>query len=191
VIITTCADTIEQLTFDASPPRTAGLHVSTIYRSICEELDPKRFRRDGDMPWNRFEVGFTFERILEIAFASRLPHIFRPGEILCDGILLTPDGVDASGPYLVLEEYKFTWMSSRDAPDSAKFWHWRIQMMAYCYALGILRARLRALFVNGDYKGDRSPEYRVWDFTFEQWELDENWAMLRSHAIAKGWLPAA
>lgn len=186
MIVTACDDTIDQLVFDAGTPRSPGLHVSTIIKSICHEIDPKRFplSADGDLPWNRFEVGFTFERVLEQAFASRLPHIFRPGEIFLDGIYLSPDGIDPDG--WVLEEYKATWMTSHDAPEGAKFWHWKIQMMAYCHALGTLRARLRALFING--WGDKNPQYKVWEFEFTEHELLCNWSMILRQAQAKGWL---
>lgn len=184
MVITLTDETIESLTFDASPTRTDGLHVSTIIKSICQEIDPKRFSTKGDLPWNRFETGFTFERVLELAFASRLPHIFRPGEIELDGILMSPDGIDPDG--FVLEEYKCTWMYSNDAPDSTKFWHWFVQMKAYCHALGTLRARLRVLFVNG--WGNKEPEYKVWNIAFTDAELQDNWNMILKHARGKGWL---
>lgn len=182
--ITARPDTIETLLFEAAPPRTPGLHVSQIIRSLCKKLDPKRYI-DGDLPWNRFEAGFTFERVLETAFASRMADIFRPGEIICDGIILSPDGIDTDG--WVLCEYKWTWMSSREAPEGPKFWPWLVQMQAYCYALGVTRARLHAFFVNGDYK-TKTPEYRVWVFEFAAQELHENWQMLLREARVEGWL---
>lgn len=189
-------DTIDQLVFDASPERTKGLHVSQIIKSICAELDPKRFAHTDDLPWALFETGFTFERVLEMAFAARLPQIFRPGEITLDGVIMSPDGIDPdgstfsfrmSGEPSVLEEYKFTKMSSSGAPDSPKFFHWFVQMKAYCLALGTPRARLRALFINGDYRL-RDLQYKVWDIEFTEDELQENWQMLVSHARMKGWL---
>lgn len=180
-------DTIDSLTFEASPERTPGLHLSQILKSICAELDPKRFS-GGPLDFNKIETGFTFERVLETAFQSRRENIFRPGEIELDGVLMSPDGLDASDPAgLVLEEFKCTWMSDREAPHSTKFWHWLAQMKAYCYALGTTRARLRALFVNGNYKNS-GPTYHVWDVRFTETELDENWRMVVGHARMKGWL---
>jgi hypothetical protein len=189
LVVTPRPDTIDQLVFDASPPRSPGLHLSTIIKSICHEIDPKRFplaaADGGGLPWNRFEVGFTFERVLETAFASRRLDIFRPGEITLDGIAMSPDGIDPDG--WILEEFKSTWMTSHDVPEGAKCWHWKIQMMAYCHALGTTRARLRALFINGN--GDKNPEYKVWDLEFTEQELEANWTMIVRHARAKGWLP--
>jgi hypothetical protein len=194
-------ETIESLVFEAAPQRTPGLHVSQIIKSICIDIDPKRFTQENErLPWERFESGFTFERVLEVALQSRRADIFRPGEVEKDGIILSPDGIDAAGDEFsfaatwvpgyvdwVLEEYKFTWMSSREAPDAAKFIHWFWQMKAYCYALETLRARLRVLFVNGDYQGS-GPQYKVWDIQFTERELIENWNMLLGQARAKGWL---
>lgn len=194
-------ETIEQLVFEASPERTPGLHVSQIIKSICVELDPKRFSQENErLPWERFETGFTFERVLEMAIQARRANIFRPGEIEKDGIIMSPDGIDLdSTAFLfntifipgwddcVLEEYKFTWMSSNEAPTASKFLHWFWQMKAYCYALQTLRARLRVMFVNGDYRGS-GPQYRVWDVLFTEAELIDNWQMLLGQARAKGWL---
>lgn len=185
MVITAQADTIESLAFEAAPPRTPGLHLSQIIQSLCRKLDPKRYAAGQDLPWNRFECGFTFERVLEMAFASRRAGIFRPGEIELDGIIMSPDGIDPDG--WVLEEYKLTWMSSTDAPEAAKFWKWIVQMQAYCYALGTCRARLRVLFLNGDYK-TCAPDYRVWEFQFTDAELHSTWKMLLSEARAEGWL---
>jgi len=186
VIVTPCADTIDQLVFDASPPRSPGLHLSTVIKSICHEIDPRRFplTAPGDLPWTRFEVGFTFERVLEHAFASHLPNIFRPGEITLDGIAMSPDGIDPDG--WILEEYKSTWMTSHDVPEGAKCWHWKVQMMAYSYALGTTLARLRVLFINGN--GDKNPTYKVWELAFTESELHSNWQMILQHAKVKGWL---
>ena len=190
-------ETIESLVFAGQPERTPGLHVSQIIKSICVEIDPKRFTQENErLPWERFETGFTFERVLEVALQSRRAEIFRPGEVEQDGIILSPDGIDPDGsvfsfatlndPY-ILEEFKFTWMSVREAPQHSKFLHWFWQMKAYCHVLGTPRARLRALFVNGDYKGS-GPLYRVWDIQFTEQELLDNWQMLVQHARAKGWL---
>jgi len=184
--ITERPDSIESLAFDASPERTPGLHLSTILKSISVELDPKRFNTGKPMDMKKIESGFTFERVLEIAFQSRREGIFRPGEIEKDGILMSPDGIDPED--WRLEEFKCTWMSDFDAPGHQKFAHWFWQMRGYCYALETTRARLRALFVNGSYREGYSPTYHVWDIEFSERELIENWAMVMNHARAKGML---
>lgn len=180
-------ETIDQLAFEAGPERTPGLHLSDILTDIARDLDPRRYK-DGPLDMVKIESGFTFERVLETAFLSRRVDIVRPGEIEEDGILMSPDGIDMSEPDWVLEEFKFTWMSDRDAPHAQKFAKWLWQMKSYCRALRILRARLRALFANGDYRGS-GPTYKVWEFRFTPEELDENWRMVIGHARMKGMLP--
>ena len=102
-----------------------------LIKAICHALEPERF--GGEMDWNRIELGFTIEKVIEAAWAARRVEIIRPGEIEKDGISGSPDGLsfDDAGP--VVEEIKCTWMSLRDCPEGKKFWHWIVQMKAYCY----------------------------------------------------------
>jgi hypothetical protein len=189
-------DTIDDLITEAAPVRSPGLHLSSIIKDICVDLDPKRFMQTGQLPFERFETGFSFERVLEIAFASRRAGIFRPGEVERDGVIMSPDGVDPDGSTFsfaisddwILEEYKLTWMSDFDCPHAVKFIHWIWQMQAYARALETQKARLRVLFVNGDYRNGYVPSYKVFDIAFTQEELDQNWAMLIAHARRKGML---
>jgi hypothetical protein len=190
MIITPCADTLESMIAAASPPRSPGLHLSPIIKSLCHGIDPKRFpipkpdAATSDMPWARFELGFTFERLLEMAFASRHTPIFRPGEIELDGITMSPDGIDPDGYWL--EEYKVTWMTTADIPEGGKCWQWLVQMKAYCHALGTVNGRLRVLCVNG--WGDKNPVYLPFEIQFTEQELRDNWRMIVGEARSKGWL---
>lgn len=179
-------DTIDTLTFEASPPRSEGLHLSTVIKSLCVDLDPKRFAQSGDLPWKKFNTGFAFERVLEHAFQARRTGIFRPDEVVKDGIAMSPDGIDPDGWWL--EEFKSTWMSDFDCPEHEKFRHWIWQIKAYALALDMNKARLRVLFINGDYRGGYEPSYKVWELHFTDEELQENWRMLLHHAKQKGML---
>jgi hypothetical protein len=205
--ITQLPDTIDSLAFESGPPRSPGLHFSDIRESILKDITPKkrakRFTRSespeatneqrgegesdarGPLFHNYIQGGFTFEHALERSLVERRAGIFRPGEIVKDGIAMSPDGICIDD--WTLEEFKFTWKSSNGAPEDPKFWGWIIQMKAYCHALEINRARLRAFFVNGDYKA-KTPEYKVWQFVFTDEELHENWQMIVQHAKQKGWL---
>lgn len=188
MIVTPRDENIEQLVFEAGPTRSPGLHLSTIIQSLLLHLDPKRYGQSSDtgLKHNYFQLGFTFEAFLEASFAARRVGIVRPGEVHKDGIAMSPDGISLDD--WVLEEFKCTWKTSRGAPDDARFWGWIVQMKAYCLALDMNRSRLRAFFINGDYK-TYQPEYRVWDFEFTDTELQENWAMVVGHARLMGWLP--
>jgi hypothetical protein len=197
--------------------RSLGLHLTSVIQSILQDLDPAKYGKPGErqiidaITLARFESGFTFEELMEEAFAARLSTVTRIGEVVLDGIVGSPDGVclDDDEPYVV--ETKFTWKSTRGTPwpcedhrvptklcascgpqewDS-KHLAWELQIAAYTHMLGLTRARIIALFVNGDYKPAGSPALRVWDFRYTPEELAEKWGYLVAHARAKGMLPKA
>lgn len=179
--------------------RTPGLHISEIYNSLFEEMEPARFSK-GDGPDRvKMEVGTAFEETLEIALAQRLLGD-RPGEFACMPCARvvpvgTPGSIIFSPDYFLfngvtrLGEFKATWMSIRHGIHDARFEKWRVQMKAYAKPLQMLHARLYVLWVNGDYSW--KPPYggahlRAWDFEFTQRELDDNFNMLMRHARKKG-----
>lgn len=179
---------IHDLLFVPGVPRTPGLHLSDILKSIMVELDPRTYDTGKPMNMLAIECGFSFERALEEGFQSRREDIFRPGEIVKDGVICSPDGIYA--PTWRVEEFKFTKKSSREAPLGPKFLMWRLQIMAYCFVLQAFTARLVALFVNDHYPGGSFGDYRLraWLFTFDAVELASNWQMLLTHAREKGML---
>jgi hypothetical protein len=197
--------------------RSQGLHLTGIIQSILQDLDPGKYGKPGEKQvidtttLLRFEIGFTFEELMEEAFAARLSTVARIGEVVLDGVVGSPDGVclDDDIPYVI--ETKATWKSMRGTPwpcedhrtpnklcascgpqewDS-KHLAWLLQIQGYCKMLGLTRAQIIAIFLNGDYKPAGSPVLRVWTFDFEQSELDERWAQMLDHARRKGMLPKA
>lgn len=184
------------------PDRTEGLHVSTIYGDLDRALNPGRYAgefTEGDL--GHFgTIGFLWERMLEdclatITAASNPARYYRPGEQLVEGLLLTPDYGDLDwfgdgSCELGLEEWKVTWKSVKkwDEPLEKNFWRWKVQMMAYCYVLGVTRARMRVLFIVGNWRDSIVPVCKVREFEFTEQELRENWAMLLGHAKRKGWV---
>lgn len=179
------------------------LHVSTIYKDLMCDLQPKRFKRGPFVMSAHVEVGILFESMLEEALARKFATV-RPGEIVSpEGIAMSPDGVNPD--LLAGEEYKCTWMSSRDGvideygQPLEKFLHWFIQMKAYAKWLDVDRFLLRVLFVNGNYNRsgklkdgspdpDAGPTFKTYDIRFSPEEIEENWLMLLSHARSKGLL---
>ncbi len=156
---------------------TNRLHVSEIYSDLENELFPPRNTN------NRYfaEVGFLFEDALSNAFAERLAD--RIGEVELDNIVCSPDGVDWNS--WILEEYKCTWKSSKLHPRD--HWRWMVQIKSYCKVLHMNQAKMRILYLNGNYRGS-GPQYKEFMFTFTQDEIDINWQMLLNHAKRKGML---
>src|SRR5262245_39067788 len=145
--------------------RSPGLHLSAIIRDLDLAVHGNRYAETS--PETRqvyFAMGFIWERILaeiiiDTAILRSSGTLVRPGEFVSDGIAMSPDAVDLSD--YAIEEYKATWLSSVHPIDSPKFWPWLVQLKCYCRAIGTRRARLRAFFVNGDWRGS-GPQLRAW-----------------------------
>jgi hypothetical protein len=175
--------------------RTPGLHMSDLYNSLFQELEPKRFQKGGKPDELRMELGLAFEELLEEGLKERLVKQGggRPGEFTtAEGIIFSPDLLLFNG-HTTVGEIKLTWLSSREVPRVVdnnfppKFDKWLVQMKAYCYALETASARLYAFFVNGDYKPPK-PELLCWDIEFTARELQENWALITNHGRHVGLL---
>lgn len=181
--------------------RTPGLHVSQIYGDLDRVLNAARYKgtfTEEDL--GAFgTLGFLWERILEDALSQMVTEAdparyWRPTEMECDGILLTPDYADLDfhgdgSAQMGLEEYKVTWKSVKAWDDYEKnFWRWGVQKKAYCYVLGTRFARMRALFLVGNWRDSIVPVCKVREFVYTDRELQENWDMLRNHAKRRGWM---
>lgn len=188
-------ETLDRLLVEASPTRTPGLHFSAILRSICRELEPKKFT-DGPVDPLWTEPGFSFERVLETAFQARRIDVIRPGEFERDGVICSPDGVsfdDDGGARL--EEFKFTDLgmpaSTETLATESKYKKYFWQIGGYCHVLDTDRARLRVLWNRGDYKKIRRA-YGVYDITWAPGETKRVWDMCLAHARANNlWRTAA
>ncbi len=164
-------------------------HISSVIRSLCLRLG--HFTDDGSEPNQvRFELGSAFEDALIAALVNRhaahSPHRYaRVGELTHDGMIGTPDLYDIDAASVV--EVKLTWMSSRHEPESVKFWKYWRQVQCYCTMLGVSRGELHVCHVMGDYargKDSTGPVYNVWDWTWTQQELNDNWRMIKTHREA-------
>ena len=174
-------------TFNSGLERSPGLHLTDVIRDIAGVLFPKQKVSRDNCSWNReatMGMGFLWECALSDVMRDKMAH--RIGEVECDGIMMSPDGVDWGNG--VLEEYKCTWKSTRHPPEDN--WEWMTQIKGYLWGIGkgeMTRVVMRVLYVMGDWKGG-GPEYRVWRGEFEEWELRENWEMIVNHAKARGWV---
>jgi len=156
-------------------------HVSEIIHDMLIDMGIEK-RGSGSNPY-QFEKGFMWERLLSLA----LPDLgVRPGELEVDGIVLSPDGIGycEQTQESVVEEYKCTARSSNGNP--ANNTRWMMQLKAYCRAVGVEKAIMRILYLNGDYKRERDPVPKVYLVTFTQDELDENWNAIVAYARDRG-----
>lgn len=180
-------------------PRTPGLHYSTIAKHLLRNWDPERFGRKPKTGLaDRFLVGFVFEELMTQALAQivrehcQLPQLEVTAEMAGRPIILT---IDAFDPRLwLVYESKATWMSSRRPITDRRFWHYFVQVKAYCKAAQTTDAELWVLFVRGDYGEDWRPVLKRWRLWFTKAELEENWKMLENSLrdlIARGMVDAA
>jgi len=119
-------------------------------------------REIDDATRMQFEKGWLWEVALSRAFGEKAAK--RPGELELDGIVGSPDGVTDDG---VIEEYKCTAKSSNTSPTD--MWRWMMQVKGYCKMAGTTKCVFRILHLSF------VPVYKVWELTFTQRELDENW----------------
>ena len=180
--------------------RSTGLHASQIWEDLDRKLNTK-----GRTPMELAKleeygtIGFVWERVLENVLAeltvdSNPSRYLRPGEQQMDGVYMTPDYVDTDFAgdetcWLGVEEWKVRWCSVNKGDDLEKnFWKILVQIKAYCRVMVTLRARLRILFIVGNWRDDITPKLRTWELEFTQRELDENWSMLIGHARRQKWI---
>lgn len=170
--------------------RAPGDHVSTIVNRICVKLG--KFDEDRERPAQiQFEVGNTFEDFMADRLAARFardnPSRYIHGlELGRDDITGNVDLFDTED--FVIEECKFTKMSIRHSYDNGiegdKFWHYWVQIKAYCWMIGCNTGRLHICFVNGNWKHGKddpigfSYQYRAWEWTWTDQELANNWRMI-------------
>ena len=200
-IVELTSDDVEQLVLNQLPavPRTVSpAHVSNIIRDIenailkpgqrrpYDELSKEERKRLGTYA----SVGWAWEDAIRNALVTSGFHAlpddrYQPvGQLCLDGIYGTPDGFDTVD--CCVEEFKATWRSS-NRPLDPDFWHWLVQIKAYCKMLTVTWAKLRVFYVNGNYR-ESGPQVKQFRLEWTQLEIDDNWRMLKNHAKSKGWI---
>jgi hypothetical protein len=185
--VTELPDTLDQLVMQSQPPRTPGLHLSDVIKSILRVTEPGKYRAYDNQPIDMTycDPGFTWERALENAWMARMDagELFRPPEFELDGILMSPDYIDLTIDELV--ECKMTEMNMDGFPNETKFRKWIWQTGAYSHACHLKSVRFHVLWLRGDYKKVRRA-YKVYRITWEEGETARIWKMLVDHARQVG-----
>jgi hypothetical protein len=198
-------------------PRAPGLHLSDIVHDLCVTMDPQRFgirteakddkestvpKRSADDTDAELEEDLATVPIifLGMAFEEKLDRClpgvsYRPPPMQYKGVWMSADRVSFEDVGLFVEEHKLTKMSGAQDVQGPKFAHWFYQLKFYCAGFETTHGRIRACFVNADYRFGKTPAtepagrmYRVWDIEFSKQELQDNDSMIIRHAQKRGWL---
>jgi len=167
--------------------RSGGVHISDVYNSLYQELEPARYAQAGGPPVIKMAMGLAWEAYVEACLRRAGIDAYRPEEgTTPEGLAFSPDLIliDERGIRRV-GEIKLTYMSESETLGEPKFAKWLTQVQAYCHHMGTSSARFYVLFVNGNYRGQRDPVFRAYDMTFTAQELKDNWQLLLNHARHK------
>lgn len=157
-------------------PRAPGIHVSDVIKYLRDTIGKNAKWEDHPLETSA-QLGRIWEtvvaRLLAVS-ASDPEHIVRPGQVECDGIIGSPDGIDLESSAVI--EYKCTWRSSANRIE-VDFPYYLWQIKSYCHMCSCKMARLFVLFINGSYKGT-GPIVKGWEMEFNSTELKSNWDMI-------------
>lgn len=194
--------------------RSPGVHLSSIIRCLAidmgiltdeqaEELQLVDVRHILDpVALLRISIGLAWEDYYIGRVLSQEGVTNHPGEMLADGVYMTPDGESVDviitegkcgkegiGSYVEypivhrIHEIKATYKSTNTvgntADDLQKQWMWMAQLMGYCRAAKTRHAKLHVLFICGDYKMPITPQLKVFDIEFTEVELFNNWTLIQ------------
>jgi hypothetical protein len=163
--------------------RSPGVHFSDLIKPILRKMDPKRFKGTDIDPEFVF-AGLLWEEVVSGALARMARAKYRylkQVEVEFRGVFLTMDTFDIDRSRV--HEYKATEMSSARPITDIMFWHYFVQLKAYCLATGTNEAELWVYYMRGDYRKKRRDAVR-YECRFSRRELEENWLMLEN--VRKG-----
>ena len=183
---------------DAFPVRTSGVHLSGILRAVAQRtnilkpdkedldsisstIDPYLVGSHGGLM--RWVIGYCWEDWMGSRVSGMTYH---PGEIVLDGVIMTPDGIELSyldGAY-VLHEFKATFKSSKKHVTETAMWMWQgmgyLAGMSAKYQEACTRAVYHVLHLRGDYSGI-DPMYVATEVEFEEEEIRTAWGMIQQN----------
>lgn len=172
-----------------TPPRSTGVHVSTVIVAMLKDLAPKKYAAygtGGDERKAVYEVGYVWEDIIAEALSHqvRVSHheilMGEQRELLRDGVYGTLDRVLMDEAGFIVEETKATFKKYTADLTDPKYAYWVMQVKTYCAMIGALRARIRALFLGEFTMKDAHGQPVIahpacWEIAFTPGELDEWW----------------
>lgn len=167
--------------------RPAGLHQSEIVSYLVTSMGTKYGRitdpEDDDDPSTRhlyWVLGQAWEQTIKDALTASGVEGSTPKPMQLDGIWLTPDWLRRRSP--IVDEMKYTTISSREGLDNPKLLKYVWQGLAYLKAYERRVLKLHVCFAAGNYGDSRKPQYRVFTLRPTPREIEKNWRMLRTNA---------
>lgn len=180
------------LTDGGTTLRTPSLHLSGILgpiavrQGIYSGIPLTPTEREGRKMSRA--LGLAWEDWLAPRIARHYPSFeYHLGELSYDGVIGTPDGISYEDDgTILLHEIKRTAYSSKqlDFPTE-KIVPWMWQCMGYLRMLTeeagcqCTRAVLHPMFITGDYKTQRYPQYLPTLLEFSWEEIEANWEMVQ------------
>lgn len=162
---------------NSSGKRSSGVHLSGIIKHILTTAGLLTVEDLGDMMPLRMCLGMAWEMFVVGLWPDL---IWQPGECTKDGVIGSPDGITGD----MLEEVKATWMSRLEKTETKgvtppprniiEIKRWMLQLAGYCHMMGLTRARMHVLWVNGDYRNS-GPQYFTYLLEFTPQELERVW----------------
>jgi hypothetical protein len=160
-----------------STARSPGIHLSGVIKCVLVSaglLTPEDL--SDEMPL-RMCVGMAWEAFVVMLWPEIL---WQPGECMQDGVIGSPDGLTGD----VLEEIKCTWMSRLEKSEArgvrppprkiTEMRRWMLQLAGYLHMMGLTKARMHVLWINGDYR-ESGPQYFTYLLEFTEAELERTW----------------
>lgn len=157
--------------------RSPGIHLSDIINDLSI-----RQGHYAASPLNmaRAQLGCALEwAMIERLMRHHPGRYIRLPEVEKDGVYCTLDLLDRHlrSPH----EFKLTWQSLSSGPGSKGFWKYETQLCAQSHVINSDRGVLPVTFTMGNYRDDRSPAFREWEYIWEMEERQRNWDKLLRH----------
>lgn len=181
--------------------RSPGLHASTIFGELFEDLDPKRYVYDGPPNPVSLAMGTAWENHLEYLLLKNGVDAVRPGEFLSPPlgrkrirVAYSPDLIIANG-LLRCGEIKWTSKSAKGLPEAPstflppKYDKNLCQLMLYIFWLREeFQQAVQGWLALALMWQSWDPQFRAYNIDFTDRELQENFDMCLNYAVEKGLL---
>lgn len=187
----------------AHGPRSKGVHLTEITQRANRESGRLKeaiiFGRNSFAPIDEEDLpaAMALGMAWEDALMKMCPWMERIGEVLLDGIAMSPDAVTRNDhrhllspgrKVLTLDEIKLTYKSS--AKILEEHVGYLQQTKSYCHALGTPYCRLNVMHVNGNYRfGDDpagGPHFYQHHIMYSVFELQTNWSWVKRKKLDYG-----